>query len=267
MMNLRTTLALCMAAGTPMTAAAQEVIFVHYSWLEVQAGTTSAATGPLAGNSIVDPGEGARIRVGVTSLINGANAVGQTTTYTIPAPGGIGTVKGIGSVVYDLVGDENQPSAFGSWFPWALGPSTPPFAFGNSPGGIPQAGGATLHGIGGAQFMTPGSTASPINNNVQIYRNSWTPNSYSPRTVNFLARPSIFVPAGEHSTTLFSYGIGTGIHTSGEPFNYDLYYSKYIGADFGQGLNIPIAPAPASLALCAAVLIPSLRRQRRERPR
>jgi hypothetical protein len=68
--------------------------------------------------------------------------------------------------------------------------------------------------------------------------------------VHWQARPSILVPTGQHSSILFAYGIGTAPDpTTGSPFNYDLLSAKYIGTDFGQGLNIPIAPAPASLAV------------------
>ena len=244
-MKLRATLALFLAAGCP-AAMAQEEFLVHYSWQEVFAGSITPATGPLAGNSILDPGEGARIRLGITALINGTNAVGQTSTYSNPAPGGIGTVRGIGTVVYDLLGDGNQPSAFGSWNHITAGPGgfIPP----NPP--QPQPGGASIFGFGGGEFIAPGSTANNQNNNREWFRGTWNPASYAHRTVNFLARQSILVPAGQGNSVLLAYGTGTGIDpTTGAPFNYDLLVGKYFGSDFGQVLNIPIAPAPASLAI------------------
>ena len=258
-MKPRAALALTLAAGYPAAASAQDQFIVHYSWHEVFAGTTTPATGPLGGNSIVDSGEGARFRVGVTALLNGTNAVGQTTTYTNPAPGGVGTVRGLAHAVYDFLGDGNQPSAQGSWFrllwggaPWGI-PQVPP---------TPMPGGAGIP-ISGLQFISPGGTANHVNSNQSIFFGTWTPDSYAPRTVNWTCTPSTFVPAGTHNAVLVSYGLGTGIDpTNGQPFVYDLLAPKYIGTDFGQGLNIPIAPAPSTLALLGltALMIRSPRR-------
>ena len=248
-MNRRATLTLALAAGVAAPVIAQEQFLVHYSWQEVIAGTTNPVGAPS--NGVLDPGEGARIRLGVTAHINGTNAVGQTAIYTNPAPGGIGTVKGIGSVVYDLIGSN---PAEGNWMPpgvGVLGPG-PPFPNGQS-AGTAQPGGASIHGMGGAQFIPPGGTASILNNNQQLFRGVWTPTSYTLRTTNFLARPSILVPAGQHNSVLIAYGVGTGIDVgpggTGEPFNFDLLVGKYFGTNFGQGLNIPIAPAPSTLTL------------------
>jgi len=243
-MKTRATLALALVAGLPAAAQAQESFQVIYTWNEVIAGTITV---PAQTNSVVDEGEGARIRVGVTALINGTTAIGQTIAYTTPAPGGTGTVKGIGSVVYDLIGDA---SATGAWMPSGtgfLGPGAP-FNNGQTPGTV-QPGGNAIHGMGGAQFITPGQSANPINNNQQIFRGVWTPGSYAQRTVNFLARGSVLVPPGEGNSLLFSYGIGTGFDSNGDPFNFDLLAGKYVGTNFGQGLNIPVAPAPSSIAL------------------
>jgi hypothetical protein len=268
-MTFRASLALCLAAGSPAAMRAQEVFTVHYSWVEVQAGTINPATGPLAGNSIVDPGEGARIRLGVTALINGVNAVGQTTSYTTPLPGGIGTVRGIGSAVYDLIGDANGTTAHGAW---GGGPGTmtgPPGPFNSGQfAGLPQPGGASVHGMGGAQTITPGQSASGVNNNTQLFRGVWTPSSFIPRSVHFIARATILFPHGEQNAVLLAYGLGTAFESGGggEFYNYDLLTSKFLDTDFGQGLLIPIAPAPASIALFAAALIPWIRRKRRERP-
>jgi hypothetical protein len=245
-MKTRATLALAMVAGLPAVAAAQETFLVNYSWNEVLAGTTN----PGNGNSVVDPGEGARIRLGVTALRNGTNAVGQTTTYTTPAPGGTGTIRGIGSAVYDLIGDNNAATANGTWMAPGAGFTGPgaPFNSGQSPG-TPQAGGASVHGMGGAQFLVPGQSANGINNNQQLFRGVWTPASYANRTVNFRARASVLVPTGEQNSILLAYGLGTGTDTNGDPFNFDLLVGKYLATDFGNGINIPIAPAPSSLAL------------------
>ena len=246
-MNPRATLTLALAAGLAAPVSAQELFQVHYSWQEVIAGTTTPVGNP---SSTLEPGEGARIRLGITALINGTNAVGQTTAYTNPQPAGIGTVRGIGSVVYDLIGDATSTSANGTWNT-LQGPGFP-FTNGQTPGTV-QPGGASIHSMGGSQFIAPGGTASGANVNQQLFRGVWSPSSYLLRSVNFHARAGIAVPAGQQNSILLAYGIGTGIDPGppggGEPFNYDLLAPKYIGTDFGAGLNIPVVPAPATLSL------------------
>jgi hypothetical protein len=242
-MKTRATLALAAIAGLPMAVQAQETFSVVYSWQEVQAGSTNLVGAP---NSVVDPGEGARIRIFANALINGANAIGQTINYTNPAPGGTGTVKGLGAVVWDLVGDANGATANGTWSS-LLGPGAP-LTSGASPG-TAQPGGSSLHGFGGSQFIIPGGTASGTNN-IQMMRSVWTPTAYSNRTVNFLARLSVLVPTGQGAGILLSYGQSTALDPNGDPYTFDLLAGKYFSISAGAGLNIPIqVPAPSSLAL------------------
>jgi hypothetical protein len=244
-MKTRATLAIALVAGLPAAASAQELFQVIYTWSDVLAGTTT----PGNGNGQVDPGEGARIRIGVEARINGTSAVGQTTSYLAPAPGGIGTVRGLGSVVYDLIGDANAPSANGTWGGGTgtfTGPlSTGPFNSGRTPG-TAQPGGSSVHGMGGAQFLLPGQSANGANTNVQVFNGVWTPASYAQRSVNFLGRASILVPTGEGNSILFAYGLGTDPGT-GEEF--DLLAGKYFNTNFGNGISIPVVPAPSSIAL------------------
>ena len=257
-MRNRITLVVAAAAGTTASALAQEVVRVDYSWIEVVANTTI----PVGANqnSAVDPGEGARIRLGVTALINGTNAVGQTVTYTSPIPGGVGTVRGLGSIVYDFIGDDNAPTAHANWTT-LQGPGAP-FTNGQS-GGTVQPGGASLWGIGGSQFISPSGTANSANNSQQAFRGVWNPLSYAQRTVQFRARASVLVPSGQQNAILLAYGFGTGIDpTSGEPFFWDLLTGKYVGSDFGQGLSIPVVPAPASVVLASLMALPMFARRR-----
>jgi len=245
-MKTRATLALALVAGLPAAAQAQETFVVNYSWNEVINGTTNPVAAP---NSILETGESARIRIGTEARINGTSAVGQTTTYTTPAPGGTATVRGLGSAVYDFIGDGNAATANGTWGGFTGGFSGPingqPFQSGLS-AGTAQAGGSSVHGMGGAQFLLPGSSANGLNANVQVFRGVWRPNSYANRTVNFTARASILVPTGEQNSILVAYGLGTDPDTGA---NFDLLVGKYLATAFGQGINIPIAPAPSSLAL------------------
>lgn len=245
-MNTRAPLALALAAGIPAAAPAQETFIVNYSWVEVTPGTISPVPIP---NSVLEPGEAARIRVGVEARINGVSAIGQTTLFAL-GPNGVGTVKGLGSVVYDLVGDNNAASAHGVWGGFAGGLSGPiagaPFTFGLS-AGTPQLGGASVHGFGGAQFLLPGQSVHAGNSNVQAFRGVWRPTSYSLESVRFLARASILVPTGQQNSLLVAYGVGTD--TGGGNKNYDLVSAKYIATDFGNGLTIPMIPSPSSLSL------------------
>jgi hypothetical protein len=245
-MKTRATLALALVAGLPAAASAQEQFVVNYSWVEVNAGTITAVASP---NSILEPGEAARIRIGTEARINGTSAIGQTSTYTTPAPGGTGTVRGLGSAVYDLVGDNNAATANGTWGGFVGGFTGPlsgqPFNSGLSPG-TAQAGGSSVHGMGGAQFLLPGQSATGTNSNVQVFRGVWQPASYAQRTVAFQGRASVLVPTGEQNSILIAYGLGTDPGT-GE--NFDLLVGKYFSTNFGTALNIPVVPAPSSLAL------------------
>ncbi len=244
-MKTRATLALAVVAGLPAAAAAQEVVSITYSWVEVLAGTTTPVPAGPARNSIVETGEGARIRLGVTALINGSNAVGQTIAYTNPS-NGIGTVRGLGTVTYDLVGDLNAATANGAWS--SLLGADVPFTNGQT-GGTAQPGGSSVFGMGGSQFIGPGGSVNNTNNNVQVFRGVWTPASYANRTVNWKAGGSSLAPAGQGNSVLLAYGLASTFNAAGDPITFDQLVGKYIGVGTGNGLNIPIAPAPSSLAL------------------
>jgi hypothetical protein len=258
-MKSRMPLVLTLVAGSTAAAPAQEVFVVNYSWLEVIAGSITPVPAP---NGVLEPGEGARIRVGVEARINGTSAVGQTTTFTNPAPGGVGTIRGLGSAIYDLIGDNGASTANGTWggVPGAFqGPlAAAPFNVANTAGTV-QLGGTSVNGFGGAQFFAPGQSANPLNSNVQVFRGVWTPASYANRSIHFMARGSVLVPTGEQNSVLLAYGIGTD-PSSGE--NFDLIVGKYIPTVFGNGLTVPAFPSPSSLALLgvAALLVPGRRR-------
>jgi hypothetical protein len=240
-MNTRTTLALAAAAGLPLAAQAQEVFQAVYSWQEVIANTTAPVALP---NSVVEPGEGARIRIQANALINGTSAIGQTSSYTNPAPGGVGTIKGLGIVQWDLIGDDNATTANGVWAS-LLGPESPPFNSNLSAGTV-QPGGSSIFGFGGAQFRVPGTTANGANN-VQVMRSVWTPAGYSPRAVNFVVRENA---AGLGTSALLCYGHSTFIDIGAQEIGtYDLLVYRDFSISSGQGLNIPIAPTPSSLSL------------------
>lgn len=235
-MTGRSVLVVAIVAGLPAAAIAQELIRVSYSWLEVVGATTVPVLNP---NSIVEPGEGARMSLNIQALINGTNAVGQTTSYTPPPPPGSGTVRGIASYIYNLRGDGGGSTAAGTWGARSV-------AFGGTFAGNILLGGAVIDSFGGGQFVAPGGTANstnPINN---AFRGVWQPMSYSPRTVTFIAEPGTAAPTGQQNGVLVAYSIERP--NPNDPTTwYDNLLTKFIGSDFGVGLNIPIAPAPSSL--------------------
>jgi hypothetical protein len=266
-MKTRATLALAVAAGLPAAVSAQESFVVSYSVQEVTAGS---ATPSAVQDGLISPGEGARITVTVRALLaNGSSAIGANTTYPPPNPpggNGSGVIRGLGSVVYDILGDLGAASAAGAWSqtagPLNAGANPPPAnsAFNNalSGGTIPLApnptNGSMWQGFGGAQVIAPGGTARGDNNNVRVFVGTWTPASYATRTVNFKATASNLVPTtpapGQHNSVLVAYGQATDIDPNTfEVFTYDLYLGKYLSTNFGNGVNLNVVPAPSSLAL------------------
>jgi len=235
-----------MAAGVR----GQEVVTVSYSWSEVVAGTLTPVSSP---NGVLEPGEGARIGLNIYQTINETNAVGQTTTYVPPPPTGVGTNAGTGSMLYTLHGTGGDAS--GAWFGRAVRPS---LAVQNSSGTILDAG-ATIDNFGGAQFLAPGGVADSANPLVDVFRGVWTPASYTPRTINFKSSDGHGAP---HAYT----GILVIYHWTelkGPPWVLPNYITKYADANYGVGVNIPIAPVPASGLPVALAGACALRRRRR----
>lgn len=255
-MKTRATLALAAVAGLASMAQAQELIRVSYSWLEVVGATTVAVTGAAA-NSVVEPGEGARISLSIQALINGTNAVGQTTSYTPPPPPGSGTVRGIASMIYNLSGDLGAATAAGTWGTRSISGTLSAGAF---TGNILNSG-ATIDSLGGGQFVAPGGTAISTNPIANAFRGVWQPSSYANRTVNFKASPGTAAPSGQQNGMLVSYNVFQGDPSDPTTW-YDQLLTKYVGSDFQNGINIPIAPAPSSVALLGLGALVAGRRRR-----
>jgi hypothetical protein len=249
-MKTRATLAVALAAGLPAAVQAQESFVVSYSVQEVLAGSVTASTSTPGQ---ITTGEGARITVSVQAMLNaGGSAIGANTTYPPPNPpggNGSGVIRGLGSVVYDLLGDGGAASANGTWSQVAGPVTNNPFTNGLS-GGQFQAGGSRINGFGGAQVISPGGTANGVNSNVRVFVGTWTPASYANRVVNFAALASSLVPVNQQNSVLVAYGSATDVDpTTFEVFTYSLYLGKYIGSNFGNGASLTVAPAPSSLAL------------------
>lgn len=239
MRPIATVIAVC---GMAAAGQAQELIRVTYSASTVIAGTTTPSGGFIGD---LAPGEGVRFQVTLQALRNGTNAIGQTTTYTPPPPPGTGTIRGLGSFLYDFVTD--AVDATGTWYSRSI---SAPFTAGVSTGTV-ASGGATLTNLGGSQFPAPGTTASGTNPVAAAFVGYWTPNSYSPRFINFRMQSGSAAPTDQDDYLLVQYG---SVPETNDP----LYTSKYVTTDFGQGINIGInIPAPASapvLVICGLLL-------------
>ncbi len=240
-------------AGMAVEARGQEVMQVSYTWSEVVAGTLTPVASP---NSVLEPGEGARIHLNIVALRDGVDVMGMTATYQTPPGPGVGTVRGIGHFIYSL--DGTGGSATGTWSNRAIDPILNAGAFvGNALNG-----GATLDSFGGGQFLPAGQTANATSPIAPAFRGVWTPTTYATRTVNFKGSGHVG-PAGLWSGIILQYGTAF-LDPSDPTTEYALYYTKYIQTNFGAGVNIPIAPAPGSSLALAWAAGMSLRRRRRE---
>jgi hypothetical protein len=249
-MTPRTSLALASVAGLAGSAGAQEVMVVSYTWSEVIAGTLTPVSSP---NSVLEPGEGARIGINLFASLNGTSAIGQTTTYTPPPPPGVGTIRGISGFTFHLVGDLNASTAQGTWNSLAI---SSVFSFGSYVGN-PLNNGSQVDSLGGAQHPLPGQTANATNPVIDAWRGVWSPVVFSNRTVNFRVQLRTELSDG----FLLQYG-SAYLDPNDPTTEYALYVEKLVSTDVGSGINIPIAPAPATAWAAACALAAAGRRRR-----
>jgi hypothetical protein len=224
-----------LAATAHVTA--QELVTFTWSFTEVVANSTTPATGPLANNGVIDPGEAARIFLRVSF----SPPVGTPATYTPPPGTGQGTVEGFASLLINFVGglgSEGVYSHLSRAAGWGIGTSGT-----ITPGGVVD--------IGAGQFPLPGpgmNPANPINN---IWRVVWTPQDYSPRMAHFTSAKG---------TSASGTGAALYIEYGGDPED-PRYLSKPVPADFGS-LQIPVVPSPSTLLLLTMAAVPCVRRRR-----
>jgi hypothetical protein len=234
---MRTCTAIAALAALAATAhvTAQELVTFHWSFTEVVANSTTPATGPLAGNGLIDPGEAARIAL----MISFSPPSGSPATYTPPPGTGQGTIGGLASIFFDLTGGAG---AEGAW-----GPITRPGAW-----AVGSAGTITSSGIVDAMAgQFPLGLGNPSNYISNIWRVVWTPGEYTPRSAPFTASKS--------SSTLGT-GAALYIEYGGDPED-PVYVSKAVAADFGS-LQIPVVPSPTTLVIVSAGLLAAARRRR-----
>jgi hypothetical protein len=244
-MKTRATLALTALAGLAAAANAQSFtndadVTIHLTWREA-----NSSGGTVPTNGILEPGEFALISVDSVSFTN----FGSTANFT-PSIGSFtsGLVTGFGSGFIDINGSGGTAGTFNNSTPLANAGGTSGFGV---RGAWRLAGNGTVNpasdGIINLQFgqfpANPGgaNSTTPITN---MFRMLWQPNSFSNRTVTFAEAGAVVAGGNVASVYLdFDGTAGPGSGTVGA--------SVYVSAAHLHlnGVNIPVAPAPASLAL------------------
>jgi hypothetical protein len=98
--------------------------------------------------------------------------------------------------------------------------------------------GMSVANLQAGQFPTPGSEVNPANPVNEIIRLRWTPANYEVGTVDFSAQKAAAATTG---VQVYATNPSTGAHTS---LNVEFANITWLGLS-----NIPIVPAPSSLAL------------------
>jgi hypothetical protein len=218
-MAARLTALVALVAGCAAASAqAQQSVTFQWSFTEVVAGTTTPVATP---NGLIEPGEGAELRLNVSYA-----PVAGTSIVTVLGPA---TVLGLNSIFFDLMGDGG---AAGNW--QHLGRAT-------GWEGLTAAGAPSLDRTsmlsGSAQQLVfapmPVNSANPV---VNIWRVVWTPDDYTVRQVTF---------TGQRAGASGPSGTGADLWAN---WNGTYISHPVAGPNFGS-LNIPVVPAPSSLAL------------------
>jgi hypothetical protein len=214
--------------------------------------TIAPSWSELGGNSngILEPGESAviTIAVSVTNQLGIATFSPPQGTYTS------GTILGHGSGFFDLNGTGGTQGVYNLSDP----PNTGPSGYGMLQGwrivgpasnGSVNATGTGITQIQYGQFPSSSAAVNTANPVATMYRCLWTPASYTSRTITFQVSP-----------------IGTNAGAVWIQLDTTSIVGVYVRLErtFLRGVNIPIAPAPASFA--ALLLAPLPRRRRREAP-
>jgi hypothetical protein len=239
-------------AGLALSANAQVTsqgsVSVSLSFIEVDAVTGVPVGSP---NGVIDPNEAAQLSMNVS--FTGFNTVASFSpsigTFTT------GTIRGFGSAILDLNGTANNGgNANGSWstdINVGLGLQAPFDAAGEPGFGTPTGGGSHLINVQPGQFPS-GASGIATTNPAFVWTGIWTPGSYASRTVTFATAPGSVVNPGSPFAALML------------RLNASLAGSASIGLQqFTHGsVNIPVAPAPASLALLGLGAMVAGRRRR-----
>jgi len=168
-----------------------------------------------------------------------------------------GTIRGFGSAIVDLNGTANNGgNAAGSWLLDGTGGSTyttglqAPFDASGAPGN-PNGAGDRLINIQPGQFPTSANGINTTNPALTWY-GIWTPSSYASRTVNFACAPGSVITPGSPFAALMLRLNGTLAGSVNVTVQ---------NTSLGN-VNIPVAPAPSSLALLGLGALVAGRRRR-----
>lgn len=225
----------------PSAAYAQYGLIHHtLHWVEVYYGATTPVSNP---NGIIEPGEGAMLRMSVSFT-----EVGTPVTYGVP-PSGVAPVAGYAATVFRVLAAAAEG---GDWSHTAGPPGfgiTPPLT-------LPD---GSIHFTGTAQTWVFGGTwmPDPANPYPHVWRSVWTPSMYSHRTVEFSLAdyqpithpiptpPQLYVFLGTDPTT-----------------GHTLFAFANAGRTW-DSVQIPVVPAPGALMAFTAACLAAMRRDRR----
>ncbi len=261
-MKLQSVLALAAMAGLASSASAQFITSPGITATFSMALTEEASTGNVG---TIEPGERAAIRTNLSftgqyTRVNFSPAIGSFTS---------GIIVGLGTCFVNVTSSSANVGGLynnGVTIPPSSSVGPDANSGGTSGYGVRQFFRVSGDGSNGTQApngfinIQPGQfQSSPSAPGVQytnpitnMDRLQWTPADYSARTVNFAV--SAAAGAGQLCVGLYLDFDGT---TGGAPDGSD-YASGNTGGvayiplnqiSFGNGLNIPLAPAPSSLAL------------------
>jgi hypothetical protein len=237
-MKTRLALMLAVVAGTAAVATAQTApvgatVNFNLSW-------TNSVTGD---QTPLSPGQSANLVLTAT-MAPAVNTVVTVAPGVFPSNNTQGTLRGIQSIFLDLHGTNN---AAGTWTNniideiWDL--------VGPGGYGTPFAGGAELRNIQAGQFPPSWGLVNTTNPVVAFWTGTWTPDSYDMRTVNFTTANGNANPQPWSSNVLVRDATFTAVTVGGAANDY-------------KNANIPIIPAPSSLALLGLGGLVAARRRR-----
>jgi len=166
-------------------------------------------------------------------------------------------VAGLDAAEFDFIGSANSTGTWlqgGPGFNGATGPNWGRRS-GFEVGGVgdPIGPGASLSHVATGQLVLPGGTANPVNPVDEIWRGRWTPAEYSSRLVTFTGQDPFVHPNGGYSYVIVQYGT--------DPQGHPQYLGKKMIAEYSS-IQIPVVPAPGSIALLGGFGLLAARRRR-----
>jgi hypothetical protein len=247
-MKTRATLALTAVAGLAAGALGQNPSFtsdtditVHLTWREA-----NSSGGTVPSNGILEPGEFALIQIDSVSFTN----FGSTANFS-PSIGTwtSGLITGFASGFLDINGVGGTNGSFNNSSPQANAAGTTGFGVRstwrlNGNGTVNPASDGIINQQFGQFPANPGG-ANSTNPIVNMFRMLWQPSSFAGRTVTFNEAPAA-ISAGAVAGVYLDFDGGAGGPGSGTVGASVFVTAQHLHLN---GVNIPISPAPSSLAL------------------